>query len=176
MRQLSDADQDYVYSLLREGAITLDEAEHGRALRKRDANFILAQGILRGWRRTIEARLDRETLARYLKELDQELSLVAGSATEAIAAARGLVQKALLRIESLATCRIDAGERLRFLALHTEWLQQLPSQPNQFASEIVMLSEGAHIHVGERREITYHRMDPRFLSYLRRRNFSVRLA
>lgn len=99
MSEISAADRDYVYSQLREAAITLDEAEHGRVLRKGDANFVMAQGIVRGWRRAIESTTERETVVRHLKELDDELSLVGGpSAIDAVQAARRLVADAHFRV------------------------------------------------------------------------------
>ena len=43
MSEISADERDYIYSQLREAAIALEEAEHGKVLRKGDMNFMVAQ-------------------------------------------------------------------------------------------------------------------------------------
>jgi len=99
--EISTGERDYLIGQLRDAAIVLDEAEHAKVLRTGDANFTMAQGVLRSWRRAIESTTERETVVRHLKELDQDLSLVGGpSAVDAVQAARRLVGDAHFRILS----------------------------------------------------------------------------
>jgi hypothetical protein len=101
MSEMSEVERDYVYSQLREAVITLDEAEHAKPLRKGDANFTMATGIVRSWRRAIEAAPERETVVRHLKELDDDLSLVGGpSAVGAVQAARRHIADAHYKLAS----------------------------------------------------------------------------
>jgi hypothetical protein len=99
--EISTGERYYLNSQLRDAAIVLDEAEHRKVLEKGDANFMMATGILRGWRRAIESSSERETVVRHLKESDDELSLVGGaSAVEAVRAARRLVADAHFKLAS----------------------------------------------------------------------------
>jgi hypothetical protein len=100
MSDISEGDRDYVYSQLREAAIVIDEAEHSATLRKGDSNFKVASGMVRGWRRFIENAAERDNVVRSLKELDDDLGLVGGSATDAVNKARRLVADAHYRVAS----------------------------------------------------------------------------
>lgn len=101
MGEISRGERDYVNGRLRDAAIVLDEAEHATDLRKGDANFRMATGVLRAWRRSIESTTERTSVVQQLRELDNDLSLVGGaSAVEAVSAARRLVGDAHFKLAS----------------------------------------------------------------------------
>ena len=92
--------QDFVNSRRRDAAIIIDGAEQAIPADKRDNSFELATVAIRGWRPRIEAATELETLARCLKGLVEDLSIVSGQATNAAAIARHLIGEAHLTVIS----------------------------------------------------------------------------
>jgi hypothetical protein len=88
--------QDFVNNRRRDAAIIIDGAEQAIPAGKRDNSFQLATMAIRGWRPRIEACTERETLARCLKGLVEDLSIVSGQAANAAAIALDLVGEAHL--------------------------------------------------------------------------------
>jgi hypothetical protein len=102
MTELNKAHRDGLYATLREAAIVVDEA-HQQAmpsLKNGDANFDLATGVIRSMRRGVDGIEDRETVVRWLKEGDEALSLIGGSAADAVHKARTLIGDAHYRLAS----------------------------------------------------------------------------
>jgi hypothetical protein len=92
--------KDDVNSYLRAAAIAIDEARHATELKKGDVNFIMAHGVVRSLRDAIDGTNDREMATRWLKESDDALGLIGGSATDAVHAARKLIGDAHYRLAS----------------------------------------------------------------------------
>ena len=103
MPTLAEAVRDHVNTQLREAAIIIDMAQHETPVRKGDSNIIVAAGVLRSWRRTIEQNPDRGKVEHYLKELADDLSLVGGCARPAVELAVRLISDAHQRVATSAS-------------------------------------------------------------------------
>ena len=100
MSEVTQAERDYINSQLREAAIVIDTAEHEAILKAGDSNFRVASAAVRNWRQFIDSTPEREKVTRAIKELDETLSLVGGSATHAVHVARQFIADAHYKLAS----------------------------------------------------------------------------